>query len=154
MEAQFYAYLGDAYNQLGDDPKSDEAYDNVLKLDPDNDYVLNNYAYYLSLRNENLEKAAEMAKRATELKPNNPANQDTYGWVLYKMGNYTEAEIWIGKSISNEEEASGVLLEHYGDVLWQLGNQEKALEYWLKAKEKSEGSNLLDQKIEEQKLIE
>ena len=154
MEAQFYAYLGDAYNQLGDDPKSDEAYDNVLKLDPDNDYVLNNYAYYLSLRNENLEKAAEMAKRATELKPNSPANQDTYGWVLYKMGNYTEAEIWIGKSIENEEEASGVLLEHYGDVMWQLGNTEKAYVYWLKAKEKGEGSDFLDQKIEEKKLIE
>ncbi|MCD4732050.1 MAG: tetratricopeptide repeat protein [Bacteroidales bacterium] len=154
MEAQFYAYLGDAYNQLRDDPKSDEAYDNVLKLDPDNDYVLNNYAYYLSLRNENLEKAAEMAKRATELRPNSPANQDTYGWVLYKMGNYTEAEIWIGKSIANEEEASGVLLEHYGDVKWQLGDTEKAYEYWLKAKEKGEGSELLDQKVEEKKLIE
>jgi tetratricopeptide (TPR) repeat protein len=154
MEAQFYAYLGDAYNQLGDDAKSDEAYDNVLKLDPDNDYVLNNYAYYLSLRNENLEKAAEMAKRATELKPNSPANQDTYGWVLYKMGNYTEAEIWIGKSIENEEEASGVLLEHYGDVLWQLGDTEGAYTYWLKAKEKGDVSDLLDQKIEEKKLIE
>lgn len=154
MEAQFYAYLGDAYNQLGDDPKSDEAYDNVLKLNPDNDYVLNNYAYYLSLRNENLEKAAEMAKRATELKPNSPANQDTYGWVLYQMGNYTEAEIWIGKSVANEEEASGVLLEHYGDVMWQLGDTEKAYVYWLKAKEKGEGSDFLDQKIEEKKLIE
>ena len=154
MEAQFYAYMGDAYNQLGNDPKSDEAYDNVLKLDPDNDYVLNNYAYYLSLRNENLEKAAEMAKRATELKPNSPANQDTYGWVLYKMGNFTEAEIWIGKSVANEEDASGVLLEHYGDVMWQLGNTEKAYEYWLKAKEKGEGTDLLDQKIEEKKLIE
>ncbi len=154
MEAQFYAYMGDAYNQLGDDPKSDEAYENVLKLDPDNDYVLNNYAYYLSLRNENLKKAAEMAKRATELRPNSPANQDTYGWVLYKMGNYTEAEIWIGKAIANEEETSGVILEHYGDVMWQLGDTEKAYEYWLKAKEKGEGSDLLDQKIEEKKLVE
>lgn len=154
MEAQFYAYMGDAYNQLGDDPKSDEAYEKVLKLDPDNDYVLNNYAYYLSLRNENLEKAAEMAKRATELRPDSPANQDTYGWVLYKLGNYTDAEIWIGKAIANEEEASGVILEHYGDVMWQLGNTEKAYEYWLKAKEKGEGSKLLDQKIEEKKLIE
>ncbi len=154
MESQFYAYLGDAYNQLGDDPKSDEAYDNVLKLDPDNDYVLNNYAYYLSLRNEHLEKAAEMAKRATELKPNSPANQDTYGWVLYKMGDFTEAEIWIGKSIANEEEASGVLLEHYGDVMWQLGDTVKANEYWLKAKTKGDGTDLLDQKIKEKKLIE
>jgi Tfp pilus assembly protein PilF len=146
--------MGDAYNQLGNDAKSDEAYENVLKIDPDNDYVLNNYAYYLSLRKENLDKAAEMAKRATELRPNSPANQDTYGWVLYQLGNYEEAEVWIGKAIANEEEASGVILEHYGDVLWQLGNREDALEYWLKAREKGEGSEFLEQKIEEQKLIE
>jgi Tfp pilus assembly protein PilF len=154
MEAQFYAYLGDAYNQLDNHEKSDEAYENVLKLDPDNDYVLNNYAYYLSLRKENLEKAAEMAKRATELRPNSPANQDTYGWVLYQLGKYEEAKVWIGKAIADEEAASGVILEHYGDVMWQLGDTDNALEYWLKAKEKGDGSDLLDQKIQEKRLIE
>jgi len=154
MEAQFYAYLGDAYNQLGDDPKSDEAYDNVLRLTPDNDYVLNNYAYYLSLRNENLEKAAKMAKRATELKPNSSANQDTYGWVLYKMGYYEEAKIWIEKAIGNGADASAVILEHYGDALWQLGNKEEANEYWLKAKEAGKGSEFLDKKVEDKVLYE
>lgn len=154
METQFYAYLGDAYNQVKDDAKSDEAYDRVLELDPDHDYVLNNYAYYLSLRNENLEKAADMAKRATELEPNSSANQDTYGWVLYKMGKFEEAKIWIGKAMENEEEASAVIIEHYGDVLWQLGEQEEAYRFWLKAQEKGKGSDLLEKKIEQKKLIE
>ena len=154
MEIQFYAYLGDAYNQIKDDVKSDEAYENVLRLDPDHDYVLNNYAYYLSLRNENLEKAAEMAKHATELKPNSSANQDTYGWVLYKMGKFEEAKIWIEKAMINEEEASAVIIEHYGDVLWQLGDHDGAYQFWLKAQEKGKGSDLLEQKIEKKKLIE
>ena len=125
METQFYAYLGDAYNQVKDDAKSDEAYEQVLKLDPDHDYVLNNYAYYLSLRNENLERAAEMAKRATELKPNSSANQDTYGWVLYKMGKFEEAKSGLGK-LWKTKKASAVIIEHYGDVLWQLGDTEEA----------------------------
>jgi tetratricopeptide (TPR) repeat protein len=154
MEVQFYAYLGDAYNQLKDDVKSDEAYENVLRLDPDHDYVLNNYAYYLSLRNENLEKAEIMAKRATELKPNSSSNQDTYGWVLYKMGKYEEAKTWIGKAMENDKEASAVILEHYGDVLWQLGDKDGAYQYWLNAQEKGKGSDLLEQKIEQKKLIE
>jgi tetratricopeptide (TPR) repeat protein len=154
MEIQFYAYLGDAYNQLMDNTKSDEAYENVLRLDPDHDYVLNNYAYYLSLRNENLEKAADMAKRATELKPNSSANQDTFGWVLYKMGKFEEAKVWIGKAMDNEEGPSAVIIEHYGDVLWQLGDTEKAYGYWIKAKEKGTGSDLLEQKIKEKRLIE
>jgi tetratricopeptide (TPR) repeat protein len=154
MEIQFYAYLGDAYNQLDDNVKSDEAYENVLRLDPDHDYVLNNYAYYLSLRNENLEKAADMAKHATDLKPNSSANQDTYGWVLYKMGKFEEAKVWIGKAMENEEESSAVIIEHFGDVLWQLGNHDEAYLYWLKAQEKGKGSDLLEQKIEQKKLIE
>lgn len=154
MEVQFHSYLGDAYNQVGNNEKSDESYDKVLRLDPDNDYVLNNYAYYLSLRNENLEKAEKMAQKATELKPNNPANQDTYGWVLYKLGRYEDAKTWIGKAIENEEESSAVILEHYGDVLWQLGSREEAVEYWLKAKEKGKGSEFLERKAVERQLIE
>jgi tetratricopeptide (TPR) repeat protein len=154
MEMQFYSYLGDAYNQVKDNAKSDEAYENVLRLNPESDYVLNNYAYYLSLRNENLEKAAEMAKKATELKPNSSSNQDTYGWVLYKMGKYEEAKFWIEKAMENDEEASAVILEHYGDVLWQLGDYEGANSNWIKAQKKGKGSEFLEMKIEQKKLIE
>jgi tetratricopeptide (TPR) repeat protein len=154
MEAQFFAYLGDAYNQTGNNQKSDESYENVLALTPDNDYVLNNYAYYLSLRGENLEKAAKMAKRATELKPNSSSNQDTYGWVLYKLGYYDEAKFWIEKAKQNGAENNPVILEHCGDVLWQLGETEEAVNYWIKAKEAGKGSDFLDQKVEEKKMYE
>jgi tetratricopeptide (TPR) repeat protein len=153
MEEQFYSFLGDAYNQIKDDAKSDEYYEKVLKLNPDNDYVLNNYAYFLSLRNENLEKAAEMAGRAVELKPGS-ANQDTYGWVLYQMGNYDEAAIMIKKAIDNGANSSAVILEHYGDVLWKLDRKEDAVDYWIKAKAAGEGSEFLDKKVEEKKLYE
>lgn len=154
MEAQFFAYLGDAYNQTGNNKKSDESYDKVLILTPDNDYVLNNYAYYLSLRGEDLEKAAKMAKRATELKPNSSSNQDTYGWVLYKLGYYEEAKVWTLKAMDNGADNSAVILEHYGDILWQLGETEEAVSWWIKAKETGKGSDFLDQKVEEKKLYE
>ena len=152
--AQFYAYLGDAYNQVKDNEKSDKAYDNVLLLNPDHDYVLNNYAYYLALRGENLEKAAKMAKRATELKPDSPSNQDTYGWVLYKLEYYDEAKFWIEKAVNSETEASAVILEHLGDIYWKLGDKEEAYNYWIKAKEAGTGSEFLDKKIEDKQLYE
>lgn len=47
-----------------------------------------------------------------------------------------------------------MIIEHYGDVLWQLGYTEEAYGHWIKAKEKGTGSDLLDQKIKEKKLIE
>ena len=89
--AEFYNYLGDAYHQVGEDEKAFEAYEASLKINSENSIVLNNYAYYLSLRGEELERAKKMAKKATELDPENSSNQDTYGWVLYKLGEYEQA---------------------------------------------------------------
>jgi tetratricopeptide (TPR) repeat protein len=151
--AQFYAYLGDAYNQVEDSEKSDASYDKVLQIDPNHDYVLNNYAYYLSLRGQDLEKAAKMAKRATELQPSS-SNQDTYGWVLYKLGYYEEARVWIEKALESGGEDNGVILEHLGDVYWQLGDSARALELWKQAQEAGGASDLLEKKIQDGKLYE
>jgi len=155
MVAQFYSSLGDVCNQLKDHKKSDEYYDKALKIKPDDAFVLNNYSYYLSLRNQDLDKAKQMAKRANEIQPDNASFQDTYGWVLYQLGEFTEAEAWIKKAIDHPEKDSAVLLEHYGDVLYKLGKKDEALEYWLKAKESGdEASEFLDKKIKEKKLFE
>jgi tetratricopeptide (TPR) repeat protein len=153
--AQFYSSLGDVYNQLKDHKKSDDAYDKALRIKPDDAYVLNNYSYYLSLRNEKLDKAREMARKATELSPENPSFQDTFGWVLYKLGEYEEAEKWIKKAIDNEEADSAVELEHYGDVLYRLNRKNEAFDYWQKAKQVGgEASEFLDKKIRDKKLYE
>ena len=88
----------------------------------DNAYVLNNYAYYLSIRDIQMEKAEDMAKRAVAIEPDNSSFQDTYGWVLFKLGKYQEAREWIGKALEDKENVSGEVLEHYGDVLFRLGD--------------------------------
>ena len=155
MLAQFYSSMGDAYNLLKDYKNSDEAYEKALKIKPDDAYVLNNYSYYLSLRNENLDKAVAMAKKAKEIDPDNPSFQDTYGWALYKQGEYEEAEKWIKKAIGHEEDDSAVLLEHYGDVLYKLGRKDEAMQYWQMAKDNGgEASEFLDKKIRNKKIYE
>lgn len=153
MLTQFFSYLGDAYYQLDDFQKSDEYYDKALKINPNNDYVLNNYAYYLSLRGEDLEKAAQMAKKATELKPSS-SNMDTYAWVLFKLGYYDEAKLWLEKAIDAGAQNNAVIIEHYGDVLWKLGMEQEALIQWKKAAEAGEGSKLLNKKVEAQNYFE
>lgn len=152
--AQFYASLGDAYYKEEQHLKSDTAYDKSLEYDPDNIYVLNNYSYYLSLRKENLDKAEKMSKRSNELEPNSQSFADTYGWILYQMGNYTEAKEWIEKSIEYGGGSSPVILEHYGDVLYQLNDVDKAIETWKKAKELGVASDKLEEKIMKEKLVE
>jgi tetratricopeptide (TPR) repeat protein len=152
--SQFYASIGDAQNQLKNFVESDAAYDKSLALDPTNLSVLNNYSYYLSLRNKNLEKAESMSKKSNELEPNNNSYQDTYGWILYQMKKYDDAKVWVGKAIENGGKANGTLLEHYGDILFQLGDKEAAINYWIEAKKYSGHSGTIDKKIADKKLYE
>jgi tetratricopeptide (TPR) repeat protein len=149
---EFYTNLGNAYNAAKNYPKSDEAFDDALKVNPDDASVLNNYAYYLSLRKEKLEKAEKFSRRSNELSPNNRSYIDTYGWILYQQGKYKEAEEWLGRAVKLGSKSA--ISEHYGDVLYKLDRKEEALKYWQEAKSAGGGSELLDKKISEKKLNE
>jgi tetratricopeptide (TPR) repeat protein len=151
---EFYSNLGDVYNKLKNYPESDKYYDKALKVDPSNVYVLNNYAYYLSLRNEQLEKAAEMSKKSNDLSPNNASFLDTYAWVLYKQGKYQDALDWMDKAMKAGAEGNGTILEHYGDALFKLGRVSEAIDYWQRAKATGDHSDLLDKKLSDKKLYE
>ncbi|MBK8486221.1 MAG: tetratricopeptide repeat protein [Chitinophagales bacterium] len=154
LRGEAYLRMGDIYNELKEYAASDEAYDNSLDADPDNPYTLNNYAYYLSLRSDKLDKAAAMAERANQLVPNNSSLEDTYAWVLYKQKKYGDAKIWLQKAMQNGGSTSAVVNEHYGDVSFQLGNTDEAVEYWEKAKSLGGNSPQLENKINDRKLYE
>ncbi|MCD4772061.1 MAG: tetratricopeptide repeat protein [Bacteroidales bacterium] len=154
LKAQFYSYIGDTYHELKNNKKSDEAYEKVLVIEPENSLVLNNYAYYLSLRNERLEKAEEMSKKSIELDKENSSNLDTYAWILYKLNKFEDAKTWIEKAIQNGGGESAVVLEHFGDILYKLNNKEEAFKIWEEAKSKGQGSVFLDKKIKDKKLYE
>ena len=147
-------YQGDVLHAMKRDAEAFSAYERSLKLKDDNGYVLNNYAYYLSLDGSELDKAEKMSKQAVTLDPENPSFQDTYGWVLFKQRKYKEAAEWILKAVQSKEEPSAEVLEHYGDVLYKLDDKTGALEYWLKAKQKGKGSDLLEKKINEKKYYQ
>lgn len=146
------AQLGDAYNGLGNHARSDEYYEAVLKMDPLNDHVLNNYSYFLSLRNEKLPRALQLAQKLVERHPDNATYLDTYAWVLYVSKDYTKARQYLEKALANPASVSGTIIEHYGDVLYQLGQPDKALDQWKQAKTKGNSSPALDKKIATGKL--
>lgn len=153
LKSQLYSSIGDVYHAQEEHVASDEAYERALELDPNNVYVLNNYSYYLSLRKVQLEKAKKMSLKSNTLAPEQSSFLDTYAWILYQLEEYEEANVWIDKALKIDQN-SGVLLEHKGDILYQLGKEQEAVEYWKKAQEKGDGSDLLEKKITEQKLYE
>lgn len=90
-----------------------------------------------------------MAIHADELEPDNVYYLDTYAWVLYKLGRYKEAEKQMKKCLNLDKSPSGANLEHYGDILLQLGRKAEAIEYWNKAKQAGGYSKELEQKLKE-----
>ncbi|MDL2254877.1 tetratricopeptide repeat protein [Bacteroidales bacterium OttesenSCG-928-J16] len=151
---EFYMLLGDSYHQLENNEKCFYYYEKILETNPTNSLVLNNYAYYLSLSGKDLTKAERMSYESLTLDANNPSNMDTYGWILYKMGRYDDAQLWIKKALEKDAE-NATLNEHYGDVLFKLGKTDEAMTYWKKARAgEGEVSEFLDKKINDKKLYE
>lgn len=153
--AQMYVSLGDTYNFMKDYTQSDSAYETALRLDDRNATVLNNYAYYLSVRKTRLKDAEAMSKKSLEIRPDEGTFLDTYGWILYQQGKYKDARTYIQRAIDAASgEGDGTLYDHLGDVLYQLGEKQKALDAWKKAHQKEADNPLLPRKIAEGKLYE
>lgn len=148
LKSQFYSYLGDCYYNLDSTAQAFRMFDRVLDINPKDVLVLNNYAYYLSLLDKDLGKAEDMSSRAVMMEPENGTYLDTHAWVLFKRKVYSEALYYMKQAMEKTEEPSGVLYEHYGDILYMNGKKEEAVEMWKKAKELGdEVSADLDKKI-------
>lgn len=149
-----YSMLGDVYHALNRNKDSDEAFDKVLILNPDDEHVLNNYSYYLSLRKDRLDKAAVMSKQLIEKFPKEGTYLDTYAWVLYQQGKYEDAFRYLNMAIEDEKSQSSAVWEHHGDVLFRLGRVDEALNSWKKAKTLPNADQNLDKKIKKKQIVE
>ena len=155
IKSDFYGQIGDLNYFLGNETIAFQNYEKSLKLNPQNLGVLNNYSYYLSLKNKDLDKAERMSGITVKAEPTNATFLDTYGWVLFKQGAYTMAKIYIENAVKySEEDPSAEVLEHYGDILYKTGEPEQALEQWKKAKGLGSDSKTLKKKIKTKKYIE
>lgn len=162
--SDLYSVMGDAYYELRMERQAFEAYDSALVYKSDNISCLNNYAYYLSLRNERLDEAEEMSYRTVKLDPKNKTYLDTYAWILFMRGEYTEARAYMDRVVSPDstdeailadEELSAGVIEHAGDIAWKCGEQELAVRLWSLALQRGqEGTTAaLPRKVRQRKYI-
>ncbi len=124
--------LAGAYDELKEFGKSEPLYLKILALSPESPVINNNYAYHLSVRGVNLEKALEHSKKALQADPENAPYLDTLGWIYYKLGDYDQAIYYIEKSLAVDQESPEVM-EHLGDVYFKKGDLVNAEKYWKKS---------------------
>ena len=153
--SDFYCIMGDILFKKGKATEAFAAYDSCLQWKPDNISCLNNYAYYLSLNNQNLKKAEEMSVKTIQAEPTSTTYLDTYAWILFLEGRYEEAKMYIDQAISNDstDESSADVYEHAGDIHAMAGDIDKAVEYWKQAQKRGGESKILARKIKQRKYI-
>jgi tetratricopeptide (TPR) repeat protein len=151
LVAEINGMLGDIYNGTHEYAKSDMAYEQALAFNPNNDVILNNYSYYLALRKENLERAEKMSQQLVKDNPRNTSYLDTYAWVLFMREKYKEARKVMEEAIETGEH-SATLFEHYGDILFKLGDTDAAVTQWQKAKSMDGDNEAIDKKIANRRL--
>lgn len=150
--AELITGMGDTYSEINDTIKAIECYERALELDPTNSGALNNYAYYLAQRGENLDRAERMAAMAIKDDPDNASFIDTYAWVYFAKRDYTKALLYIKSAVEKDEDNH--LLEHYGDILWFNDEKEQAVEQWTKALEEDKDNELLQRKVKDKTYYE
>ena len=138
--------LASTYDALKRYTESDKTFEAALKVDSVNAMVLNNYAYSLAERGEQLDRAFVMSKESLAKDSANGSYLDTFGWIYFKLGNYTEAEKYVKQAI-DAGEVSAVVYEHLGDIYSKLSQFDKAKEYWAKALERDSKNAQLKEKL-------
>ena len=156
--AELYSDLiggkGDVMVELGDSAAGFALYEEALKIFPGNTGIMNNYAYFLSLCDKDLDKAESMAARAVNANPTNSTFIDTYAWVFFKKKDYQMALFYIRSAMTNADEPSADIIEHYGDILFMTGDEEEAVKQWERALELNPTNEVLMRKVENKTYYE
>ena len=145
--SQLYTYRAEAYYNLKKFKEAFQTFDKIVNIDPQNYMAMNNYAYYLSLRSENLDVAEKLSGKVIQANPENSTYLDTYAWVLFKMKDYKLAKFYMESALSKNTEQNAILVEHYGDILYFLNEKQNAIVQWEKSLKMGNDSKVLKQKI-------
>ena len=118
----------------------------LLKKNPKDTYTLNYISYKLALRDEDLDYALNLIKKALTLDPENGYFLDTIGWVEFKRKNYEKSVFYLEKAstlLPNSDE----ILDHLGDCYLKLNRTNEAIYEWKKAL-KNVQNDILRKKIQ------
>jgi len=109
-----------------------EAYSTIVKNSPRDPNALNAYGYVLTNYSNNYKKAYKLIKKAIKLDPDNPAIIDSYGWILYRMGKYEEAEEELNRAYQLYKDPE--IAFHLIKVLLKTNKKERAKNLFTEAR--------------------
>lgn len=127
-----YYARGICYERSDQWDKAEDDLFKSLEMKPNQPDVLNYLGYSWLMMNKNIDQAKEMLETAIALRPNDAHIIDSYGWALYKLGDYNDSVKYLEKSnlIMPHDATTN---DHLGDVYWRLGRINEAYFQWKRA---------------------
>ena len=114
--------------KLGQLPDMERLLRRVMAIKPDAYNAYNALGYSLADRNVRLPEAKMLIQKALAFVPNDPYIRDSLAWVEFRMGNNAEAAKIFAEAFKTKPDAE--IAAHYGEVLWAMGQRDKAIAIW------------------------
>lgn len=114
--------------KLGQLPEMERLLLRIIAMKPDFYNAYNALGYSFADRNVRLPEAKALIQKALETVPNDPFIRDSLAWVEFRMGNNAEAAKIFADAFKTKPDAE--IAAHYGEVLWTMGQRDKALSIW------------------------
>lgn len=147
LHSSFTSSIGDVLYAKGDTLGAYAMYDKALDIYSENALALNNYAYFLALSGEDLDRAESMSSRAVTLNPGSATTLDTYAWVLFLKKDYAKARDYIDRAMAAGDSDEAEIYSHAGDIYFFNGEIDKAVDFWKHALQLDPDDSLLARKV-------
>jgi tetratricopeptide (TPR) repeat protein len=146
--------LSSLYLQNDQKDIAKDALRQVLAIDPAHAGAANDLGYFLAEQGQSLIEAEALIRRAVDAEPFNSSFLDSMGWVLYKLGRFSEAQKFLERAAGPD--ADPVVLDHLGDDQYRLGDKDAASKSWKQAGERllAAGDSRDDLKGLQQQLLQ
>ena len=121
-----------AYERLDLWDPAEADFRRALELAPNQPQVLNYLGYSMVEKRINLKEAQEMIETAVDLSPDSGYIIDSLGWVLFRLGKYSEAVPYLERA-AELMSIDPIVNDHLGDAYWAVGRKLEAQFQWQRA---------------------
>lgn len=134
------------YATRGEVAEAEDDLRRILEENPQHAHALNALGYTLVDSTDRIREGLELIRRAHEQEPDDPAILDSLGWAYYRLGEYGQAVEYLERA--HEEQPDGEIAAHFGEVLWQMGERDRARSVWRDALERAPEHRVLIETLE------
>jgi tetratricopeptide (TPR) repeat protein len=128
-----YFYRATSYDKLKQFPETESDLKKTISLNPNASNAMNYLGYLYAEKDIHPEEAKQLLNQAIALEPDNPAYQDSLGWVYYRKKEFNLALLHLNFAASLALERGfedPVIYEHLGDVYLAKNDPVNAVQFY------------------------